>query len=187
MFCIWVIVTATGINLMARWGISLADIRPTQMSVSWTSKTDDELHSCFIAISLRTSDSWAVGPHRDGYSRYRRTTGSYQFFKPRRASFIPVFSKCLSGCLAEIATWQSDKPKLHLVMRIWISAVVVDGPCKGALIQKVPDGQEPDATLTQRDLNSYDTRGNGSPHTEGNASANLADCASTCHDERKPS
>ena len=29
---------ATGINLSARRGISLADIRPTKMSVSWTSK-----------------------------------------------------------------------------------------------------------------------------------------------------
>lgn len=49
--------TATGVDLMARWGIPLADTRPTQMSVSWTSKTDDELHSCFLAISFHTYTS----------------------------------------------------------------------------------------------------------------------------------
>jgi len=85
-------VTATGVDLMARWGIPLADTRPTQMSVSWTSKTDDELHSCFLAISFHTYTSEIHGRSVRTVTVPVDTVERLvviSFHKPRRAELHP--------------------------------------------------------------------------------------------------
>ena len=97
---------ATGIDLLARRGISLADTRPTKVSVSRTSKwlmLQGPWNFLRVFMTYLLSSclaSWAKH-ERIMTVRSRTAIGWIQssHYKPRRALPYTMFSRCLSSVL----------------------------------------------------------------------------------------
>lgn len=152
---------ATGIDLLARRGISLADIRPTKVSVSRTSKwlTLQALETFFGFFHdvppFKLFGFMSVAEtHHDGCQRPKLLAIQSSHYRPRRALTYTMFSKCLSSVLLR---WQHDNPQslpsvtaLRNSQRTELSAEM--NLSSGGINRVILQGRMPQ--LRQRDLKS---------------------------------
>lgn len=135
---------ATGIDLLARRGISLADIRPTKVSVSRTSKwlMLQALETFFGFMTYLLSSclaSWAKHEsHHDGPQSNRNRLDSVISQATESVAVHDVL-QVLVKCFAEIATRTSAAkllPGQYTVLvsgdesqQWWHNRVILDGRC----------------------------------------------------------